>query len=355
MRNFVNKIKNPFLFYPALFIIAIGILFIGHTNPDQVLSTTDPNGTKGSVLSTSNTQTITASQISIADGAVSVAAISNLSIHNQAITNAASIKISEKIGRVDNTGTISRDDITVMPSGAFTSYQVVEGDTVDVIAAKFDNIVTSQTIRWVNGLKDNSVNVGVVLSIPRVNGIAYVIKDDDTLASIVEKYGSTPELISKYNPEIINETLPVGLKIIVPDGALPETERPEYVAPPPSISAGGWYGGPMMAGNRYAFGNCTYYAYNRRIELGLPVGSLWGNANTWYVGAMAAGLQVDGTPSPGAIFVQPYLGYFGHVGIVESVNFERGTMIVSDMNGIAGFNRVGTKEVNIGWAQFFIH
>lgn len=350
MRSFVNKIKNPLLFYPAIFIVAVGLLFVGHTNPKKMINPTTTNGTKASVLSISDTQTITANQISIADSAVSVAAISNLSVHNQAVANATSIKIIEQVGRIDGTGVISKDDTTVIPSGAFIAYQVVEGDDAEVIASKFDGIITSQTIRWVNGMKNDSVDVGTMLSIPRTNGIAYVIKEGDELASVVEKYGSTPELISKYNPEITNGVFPVGLKIIIPEGVLPETERPEYVAPVVNYQINT----PIATGNGYIYGYCTYYAYNRRVELGLPVGSFWGNANTWHLGAMAAGLQVDNTPAPGAIFVQLH-GQYGHVGIVESVDFASGTMVVSDMNGIAGFNRIGSNTVDISWAPHFIH
>jgi surface antigen len=113
----------------------------------------------------------------------------------------------------------------------------------------------------------------------------------------------------------------------------------------------------MAAGNRYAYGNCTWYAYNRRIALGLPVGSFWGNANTWDIAARAAGLLVDGTPSPGAIFVQK-TGYFGHVGIVESVDWASGTMLVSDMNNYAhnGYGRYSFWTANIaGFASAYIH
>jgi surface antigen len=102
-----------------------------------------------------------------------------------------------------------------------------------------------------------------------------------------------------------------------------------------------------MAGNRYSYGYCTWYAYNRRAQLGRPIGSFWGNANTWDSNAAAGGWTVSYIPIPGAVF-QTDSGYYGHVGIVESVNPD-GTINISDMNGIAGWNNVGYRSnVNPG-------
>ena len=54
---------------------------------------------------------------------------------------------------------------------------------------------------------------------------------------------------------------------------------------------------------------------------------------------------------------QGYGGYggYGHAGIVESVNPADGTMVISDMNGIAGFNRVGydTVPINTSWNYIY--
>jgi surface antigen len=74
------------------------------------------------------------------------------------------------------------------------------------------------------------------------------------------------------------------------------------------------------------------------------VPSNWGNANTWDNYARATpGWSVRLTPVAGAI-AQTDRGSEGHVAIVSSVSPD-GTMIkYSDMNGLAGWGRVGYSD-----------
>ena len=78
-------------------------------------------------------------------------------------------------------------------------------------------------------------------------------------------------------------------------------------------------------GNRYAANNCTWWAYERRHQLGLPVGSFFGNGAQWAASAAAMGYWVDNTPRMiGDIMVfqggqaGSSWGY-GHVAIVEEI------------------------------------
>ncbi|MGW7975287.1 CHAP domain-containing protein [Staphylococcus xylosus] len=82
--------------------------------------------------------------------------------------------------------------------------------------------------------------------------------------------------------------------------------------------------------NYYTWGQCTYYAFDRRQQLGKSVGNLWGNANNWASAARQNGYQVNHTPEVGAIF-QSNAGNYGHVGIVERKNSD-GSILVSEMN-----------------------
>lgn len=99
-------------------------------------------------------------------------------------------------------------------------------------------------------------------------------------------------------------------------------------------------------GNAYPYGQCTWWAYERRKQLGLPVGSHFGNGAQWANSARALGYTVDSQPQVGAIvvFAPAQAGAdstYGHVAIVEAVNND-GTVMISEanINGMVGpFNR----------------
>ena len=209
-----------------------------------------------------------------------------------------------------------------------TDYTVQAGDTVQTIAQKFG--ITSQSIRWSNGLTSDTVSVGKVLVIPPVNGIVHTVVAGDTPQKLAAKYGSDVEKIIEYN-DAEQGGLVLGRRIIIPDGKITQTVRSYY-------SYGSFT--PIYGSNGYDPGWCTYYAAARS---GAP--SNWGNANTWAYYARLSGWKVSSTPTAGAIFQTP-AGWGGHVGIVEEV-YPNGTMRISDMNGIAGFGRVGYATVSV--------
>ncbi|MDN5819753.1 MAG: LysM peptidoglycan-binding domain-containing protein [bacterium] len=254
----------------------------------------------------------------------------------------------------------SGDSLSYKPSIASGSlesrdvikYKVKSGESMSDLVDKFN--ISKDTIRWANGLSSNTLKKGQTLRILPVDGIMYTSKSGDTIDGIASQYGSDKALIVSYNNlELASGHLKKGTRLILPGG---EKETPTQSTS--GRSGGSSYGGSnggisrsfarAAVGNRYALGNCTWYAYNRRAELGMPIGSFWGNANTWGLYASAAGYAVNGTPKKGAVF-QSTAGYYGHVGIVESVNSD-GSINVSEMNNIAlgGFNIVNTRTISAG-------
>ena len=113
---------------------------------------------------------------------------------------------------------------------------------------------------------------------------------------------------------------------------------------PSSNNGGGNTGGTFYTGsgvtpNRFAFGQCTYWADMRYNQLTGRFVDWIGNAYQWYYGAKSAsGWIVSSTPHvPSIIVLQPYVqgaGYYGHVAVVERINSD-GSVYTSNMNWYA--------------------
>ena len=225
-------------------------------------------------------------------------------------------------------------DVSNLSRGV-VSYVVSDGESMNSIASKFG--LSTDQIRWSNGLKNTNLSAGTTLYLTKnVSGIVYTVKGSDTIESIASKYGSTAaNIIALNNLEISG--ISEGMKIAIEGGVLPNTERPEYVAPRrastytylgntsqrQNITVVGYY---YNLGGTYARGQCTQWAWYKRQDLPNTLG----NANTWAKKAAAIGYTVNHTPSAGAVFQTPS-GAYGHVGYVESVN-EDGSIIVTEMN-----------------------
>jgi surface antigen len=78
--------------------------------------------------------------------------------------------------------------------------------------------------------------------------------------------------------------------------------------------------------NHYGWGQCTRYVAGRR-----QVPGNWGNANTWYPRAAAAGWSVGTTPAVGAI-AWTSAGPLGHVALVEQISVDYERVYISEMN-----------------------
>ena len=243
------------------------------------------------------------------------------------------------------TGKLEKPNLTnISVSRGVIEHVVEEGENVDTLASKYN--VSADQIRWSNGLKTVDVAAGTVLYIPSTSGIVYTVKPGDTIDSIAEKYGSkSDEIIALNDLEVSGLT--EGARIVIKDGSLPETERPEYVAPArrwssrrsthtnssytylgnsserQNIEVVGYF---YNLGGPYGRGQCTQWAWYKRQDL--P--SNLGNANAWARNAARAGYVVNRTPSAGAVF-QTSSGWYGHVGYVESVNSD-GSIVVTEMN-----------------------
>ncbi len=277
-------------------------------------------------------------QLSSADIAYNVASLAALpetvNVANQANSVALELTVPAATAsivskpQVVNTALKSKKDIK--------SYVAVNGDTVASIAAKFN--VTSDSVRWSNNLSGNAVTVGQTLWIPPegVSGIVYTVVAGDTPDTLAAKYKANKQEIIDYNDAEL-AALKVGEKIIIPGGSITPTPAVTTTA---RTSAGGlaWGSTPLYGNNAYAYGYCTWYVAGR-----VAVPSNWGNANTWDNGAAVSGWIVSSIPRAGAV-AQTDRGSEGHVALVEAVSADGTQIKYSDMNGLAGWGRVGYSD-----------
>lgn len=208
---------------------------------------------------------------------------------------------------------------------AIVEYTVEPGDTIPKIARKFN--ITSDTIRWENDITGDSVSVGRVLRILPVSGIRYTVQEGDTANGIANRFGlSSSALLIAFNDAEL-DGFQAGDKIIIPGGRQPQVS-PTYF----SSGYGFAFGSTALYGsNGYSYGYCTWWAANRRSQIGDPVPRNLGNAITWRDIAIIAGYSVNQKPQAGDVAWYGFIGGLGHVGFVEKVNAD-GSIWISDMN-----------------------
>lgn len=252
---------------------------------------------------------------------------------------------------------LEKPNIIFSSSRGVITHVVAAGESLDSIAAKYG--LTPDQVRWSNGLKNASIAAGTTLYLPSAPGIVYTVKAGETVESIAAKYGSsTTEIIALNDLELSG--LSEGMRIVIKNGTLPNTERPEYVAPVRRYTYS-YLGdtserrGITVIGYNYAGGGqCVGYAIWYREQIGRPIP--WkGNANRWDDHARAAGFLVNKTPAIGAVF-QTDSGWFGHVGVVVGLNGD-GSIVVQEANYgyVAGRITQSTIPASIVQNFWYIH
>lgn len=338
-RSFMGK----FIPYAAIFLAILGIAKIG------------TDGKNASSASSINVNVITAEDYVVTSDQMSelyvVASLSNsfnLASVDTVASNYVMVSVMKEISQTSTDKIEKPSLINTNLSRGVQNYVVNDGETMASIAAK--NGLTTDQIRWSNGLKTTDVTVGQVLKLPTVAGIVYTAKAGDTPESLASKYSSNAERIVAYN-DLEGISLTEGTQIVLPGGILPTTERPEYVAPVYNYTYYGstserqnlrvvtseynissMYGG----GNPGAPGQCTWFAWWWRANDSRSLGKLPGglsHARYWATTASVTALyRVDHNPEMGAVFQTTSGGsWYGHVGVVLRVN-DDGSILVREMN-----------------------
>lgn len=340
--------------YASVFIAAVVVIAASYRSPESSIATTSVGNTQTSQSKVSDTSVNEVVATSIA---ANVAEAANLPVATNVANLSVSLAAKNEV-TTSNDASVSKQQI-VQPTASrreLITYVAKSGDTVDAVAKQYG--ISKDTVKWANNLTSDTLDEGKELTVPPVDGVVYTVKEGDTVEKIAEKYKASEDRIVAFN-DLELQGLEKDGKIVIPAGELPETERPGYVAPRATTSYQSSNSGTAAVnpgfqagsvGNRYAYGWCTWYAYERRAAMGRPVGSFWGNANTWVGSAQRAGYATGKTVRAGAVF-QTNAGGYGHVGIIDSVDYATGTVTYSDMNGLAGWGRVGRGTVTIAEAE----
>ncbi|TAL14571.1 LysM peptidoglycan-binding domain-containing protein [Patescibacteria group bacterium] len=350
--------------YASIFAVIVAVVAVGYHAPQET------SGVANASPATTDTQTQSAAidQVVATNVAANLAETTNLSVAPNVIESAVSAQTQSDFLQSDTT-VITKPQI-LQPGAenrSITSYTVKAGDTADSVAAQYG--LSVNTIEWANNLSSSALKPGTVLTVLPTDGVLYTVKSGDTLQSISDKYSVDQTRVILYNDLADANAVTAGLKLILPGANLPTNERPGYVAPLAATTAfftgyssgfdgNTWHikNGTPNNGN-YAAGNCTAYAYDRRMELGLPVGKNWGNAGSWAYNAangigVAQKLRVDHTPSIGAVMQDS-----GHVAIVENI-LPNGDVQVSEMNAYVsggGWNIVSGRNVPAAYVGQYLY
>lgn len=343
----------------------MSMVAIGYQPPEQIKAAASAVDVDTSVTSSLASQTLSVDDLVATRVATNIAESADLPVASN-VANLSQSMAAESVLAQNDANIVAKPQVVQASEDTrqIQTYTAKAGETIPEIAKRFG--ISAQTVRWANNMESDAVEPGRKLKILPTDGVLYTIQSGDSIDSLASTYKANVEQIKTYN-DLELGGFKAGRTIIIPQGNLPRDERPGYEAPVSTVApsavqsnAGinyGNYGGgtgsgntyAATAGNRYGFGQCTWYVYERRAELGRPIGSFWGNAATWAYYASTSGYKVNGTPAVGSIMANG--GGYGHVAVVESV--KPGVSItISEMNAYrfgGGFNRIGRGEIS--WSE----
>ena len=162
------------------------------------------------------------------------------------------------------------------------------------------------------------ISLGTAFAASPLNGgIGHISNPIQLVASLVHTNSNSPSLIAQqatattiFQQSTYNQGNGTGVSTIAGGGSL----------------------------NRFAFGECTYWANMRYHALTGDWVPWLGNADEWAYGASGSGWIVSSTPRvPSIIVLQPYVegaSYLGHVAVVEKIN-SNGSVYTSNYNWYA--------------------
>lgn len=101
-------------------------------------------------------------------------------------------------------------------------HEVEKGEDLQKIADLYQ--ISTNSIRWANDMKDNTVNVGQILRIPEIDGAFITVKAGDTLDIIAKRTNGNVADIVDLNANTLgyepNPKLDAGMELFIPGGEI---------------------------------------------------------------------------------------------------------------------------------------
>ncbi|MFI5205864.1 MAG: peptidoglycan DD-metalloendopeptidase family protein, partial [Candidatus Paceibacterales bacterium] len=204
--------QNPFFWFGVASFVLFGVLFF---SSDSLAQPNYSNGISAVFFNSffKNTDNLTNTDPFFNQNNKDLALETpDLNIQDNSIHAAAtpSVMTSQSLGDIfggqDNSSRTNAQD-----------YIVQAGDTIASLADKFG--ITPETIAQANGISKNSaLQVGDTITILPVSGVLHIVKNGDTVDKIASLYHAKTEDILAYNNNDPN--LYIGQPVIVPGGII---------------------------------------------------------------------------------------------------------------------------------------
>lgn len=106
------------------------------------------------------------------------------------------------------------------PEGSYFEYVVRPGDTLWLLARRYDTTVDS--IMRINGLTDSNLSIGQILKIPSAGAapvpyFEYTVRSGDSLWLLAQRFGTTVDAIKRLNG-LSSDLLSIGQVLRIPNG-----------------------------------------------------------------------------------------------------------------------------------------
>ena len=216
----------------------------------------------------------------------------------------------------------------------FTSYKVVQGDTIGGLAIGFG--LNQDTLISINNIQNSRLlQIGQVIRVPNQDGLSYTVKRGDTLASIGSQYQVALSDLQTVN-ELFSEQVNPGSTLFIPGARLNYTDLQEI--------NGDLFTWPVRGyiSSLYGYRANPFPPHDRQFHTGLDIAAPLG---TRIKAAMAGRVSATGynASSGNYVIISHHSGYRTHYAHLNVIRVKSGAYVgAGDWIGDVGSTGLST-------------